>query len=217
MSKIQQFDHSVDLLRSILWQYNDAANLQALLQSKQDWYDENHVQFWEDWITDVFDLRTANSFGLSVWSVILNLPLFGETQISPSDYPAFGFESSLNFDNGNFATDSIGLLGLPDEQKRIILRLRYFQLTTRCAIPEINEFLNGLFGANEIYVLDGLNMTMTYVFAGPLAQSFFTIFQILDVLPRPAGVEVNFVNSDILFFGFDEFNLNFDNGSFARQ
>jgi hypothetical protein len=32
--RIQEFDFSVDLLRAILWQRNDAVNLQALLEKK---------------------------------------------------------------------------------------------------------------------------------------------------------------------------------------
>ena len=215
---IQSFDYSVNLLRSLLWAHNNSVNLQALLQAKQDWYNQNHVDFWEDWITNVFDLRTANEFGLSVWSSILNFPLFGDNNVSPPSYPAFNFEpTGLNFEHGNFATDAVGAFGLPLEQKRVLLRLRYFQLITRGSTPEINQFLNALFGPNQMYVLDGLNMTMTYVFVGADARGFFSLFQLFDILPRPAGVEVNFIDSDLEFFGFGQFNLNFSNGSFAKQ
>ena len=33
---IQEFDFSVDILQALLWQYNDATKLQALLQKKQE-------------------------------------------------------------------------------------------------------------------------------------------------------------------------------------
>ena len=72
---IQLFDFSVDLLRAILWQYNDATRLQSLLQQKQDWYNEQQTEFWSSWYRDVFNLDTANDFGLAVWSIILEVPL----------------------------------------------------------------------------------------------------------------------------------------------
>lgn len=96
-TQVQSFDYSVDLLRSVLWAYNEAENLQGLLNAKQTWYDKNHVEFWESWITDVFDLRTANDFGLSVWAVILDLPLFGDNAVSPPEYPAIGFDTGEGF------------------------------------------------------------------------------------------------------------------------
>lgn len=231
---VQPLDASVNVLRSLLWSFNSAENLQALLQKKQDWYDDNYVAFFSDWVTDVFDLRTANDFGLAVWAVILDLPLFGDDQVSPADYPAFGFDTGEGFPatspiqafedesdppmfGGNFATDAQGAVGIPTEQKRILLRLRYFQLVTRGAIPEINRFLLYLFGPNEIYAGDGLNMTMTYFIVGPTALSMLSLFQLFDVLPRPAAVQINFVIAGLESFGFDEFNLNFDNASFVDQ
>lgn len=220
MSNIQAFDFSLDLLRHLIWQYDNTVNLRGLLEKKSAWRDSFHKSFWENWITDVFDLRTANDFGLSVWSKILDLPLFGETNVSPPDFPAFGFDPyGQAFDDGadyggSFATDSVGLFGLPRETKRLLLRLRYFQLTTTGAIPEINEFLYYLFGPDEIYVLDGLDMSITYVSVGPVANLLLGLFQQIDILPRPAGVGVSFVRSGVIGFGFDDYNTNFDNGSF---
>ncbi len=39
---IQNFDYSVNLLQALLWQYNEAKNLQGILEAKQTWYDINH-------------------------------------------------------------------------------------------------------------------------------------------------------------------------------
>lgn len=227
MSQVETFDYAVNLLRNVLlWPFNDAENLQGLLTAKQQWYDVNQTQFWENWVTDVFDLRTANDFGLSVWAVILDLPLFGNSDVSPATYPAFGFDTGegfpatspiTNFGNGNFATDASTAFGIPTEQKRILLRLRYFQLITRGAIPETNRFLRTVFGPNQIYALDGLDMTMTYVIVGATAQNLVSLLQLFDVLPRPAGVDVDFVTAGIEGFGFDPTGLNFNNGSFIAQ
>src|SRR5215217_4135779 len=111
---VQPFDFSVDLLRNLLWEYNEAARLEALLTLKQNWYVTNHTEFWGDWQRDVFDLTTANDFGLSVGAVILNVPLVVAADPDPPDKPIFGFGSALagndrvNFENGNFAATASG-------------------------------------------------------------------------------------------------------------
>ncbi|WP_231668322.1 DUF2612 domain-containing protein [Ralstonia solanacearum] len=50
-----------------------------------------HTAFWENWIRDVFDLRTANDFGLSVWSEILGVPLAVTVDPTKPGTPVFGF------------------------------------------------------------------------------------------------------------------------------
>ena len=81
--KIESYDFSVNLMRALLWQYNDAENLQSVLQQKQDWYTINQTEFWQDWYDNVFNLLTANQFGLNVWAIILGLPL--NVTLAPSD------------------------------------------------------------------------------------------------------------------------------------
>jgi len=213
---IQSFDYSVDILRVLLWQYNESENLEGLLQSKSDWYEENQQRFWENWFTDVFDLRTANDFGLSVWSAILELPLFTGEEISPSDYPAFGFGPfGQNFNNGNFANDGSGFVSLTTEEKRWLLQLRYFSLSTEGGVLEINRFLRFVFGVAPVYVLDGLDMTMTYVFSFRPGQRFMDALIDLDVLPRPSGVSVNIIDSTVISWGFGPSRPNFNNGNFS--
>lgn len=212
--KIQAFDYSVNLLQAILWQYNEAERLQSLLQQKNDWYIDNQTEFWTDWYNDVFNLQTANDFGLTVWAIILGIPLtITNPVIEAGDKWGFG-AFRFNFTNGNFAQVQNGI-NLPTEQRRLILRLRYFQLITRGAIPEINQFLKFAFADfGNVYVLDGLNMTMTYVFTFAPPSQLFEVLQDLDVLPRPAGVGINFVITTRETFGFGEFHKNFNNGNF---
>lgn len=141
------FDFSVDVMRTLLWQYDDAERLQSLIQSKQAWYDENHTQFWQDFYDNVFNLDTANDFGLSVWAIILDLPLSFDAP--PSDYTKipWGFGAlNYNFTHGNFKRLITANYALNTEQKRIALKLRYFQLITDCSIVDINKFLQYVFG-----------------------------------------------------------------------
>lgn len=214
--KIQAFDFSVNLLRAMLWQYNDAARLEALVRQKQEWFDAENQGFWEDWQRDVFDLRTANAFGLSVWAIILDMPLTIESGNTPGEERViFGFASDdENFDNGNF--EPWVALPLTVEQSRLILRLRYYQLVTRGTVPEVNQFLQALFSdLGSAYVADGLNMTARYVFGFPLSPDLQQVFSLFDLLPRPAGVFVDYVViPDAVTWGFGRYHLNFDNGNF---
>lgn len=213
---IQTFDFSVRLEEALLWQYEAAVRLQKLITGKQEWYDVAQSQFWNDWYRDVFDLRTANDFGLSVWAIILNMPLVATTPPT-DDRPVFGFgPPNLNFFESNFGSDAGGAILLDTEQKRLILRLRYFQLITRGAIPEINRFLKLLFSdQGPVYVLDGLDMTMTYVFGFVPSSRLRFVLENFDILPRPAGVEIDILVNPRDSFGFAPYYSNFENSNFG--
>lgn len=211
---IQQFDFSVNLLKALLWQYNDAKNLQALLEAKDSWYFTNESQFWYSWMADVFNLATANQFGLHVWSIILDLPLYVNTPPFP-DEPTFGFEGSggVNFDNGILGQVNGSSELLPMETQRLALQLRYFQLTSSGTVPEINRMLKYLFGnKGQAYLLDNHDMTQTYIFNFQLSWDLVYLFTSYDILPRPAGVESKVIDATLEYFGFNSFNFNFDSG-----
>lgn len=222
---IQQFDYSVDLLRVLLWEYNDAEAIQTLLTKKQEWYDINQTAFWEDWYNDVFNLVTANDFGLAVWSIILNTPLQIGIGPDPEGKPIFGFgtetadpNGNVNFSNGNFSNGD-NSLRLTTEEKRLILRLRYFQLQSRTATPEINTFLNILFESfpGTAYVLDGLDMTIRVVFTYNAGTRLFFILESYDLIPRGSGVGVSYTFALSEVFGFGIHNKNFTNGCFQED
>jgi len=212
---IQQFDFSVDLLRALLWQYNDAARLEGLLRQKQAWYDTNQTAYWDDWFRDVFDLRTANDFGLSVWAAILNIPLSVFAQGDAPDKPIWGFGVYREpFNHGNFAGISSSIL--TTEQKRLVLRLRYFQLVNDGTVPEINRFFAYLFAPlGPAYVVDGTTMNARYVFGFPLSSELELVLTQYDLLPRPAGVRVDFVIiGEADGWGFGRYHESFNNGNF---
>lgn len=218
----QAFDFSVDLMQSLLWQYNEAVNLQTLIAEKQEWYNINQTEFWENWFIDVFNLQSCNDFGLDVWSKILNIPLQVGLPIN-FNKPIFGFNSNVkNFNNGNFVRPGASL-AFTVPQKRLLLRLRYFQLVTTGAIPEVNDFLAlvfaepGLAYTGKVYLLDGLNMSITYVFTAYIPYQLIFMFQNYDILPRCNGVKRKIVVQTGKIFGFGPFNQNFNNGNFMQE
>lgn len=111
-----------------------------------------------------------------------------------------------NFEQGNFSQFNQNL-NLSVEEQRWLLRLRYFQLTTLTNIAgfepnltySINKFLDYLCTDNDInyegtvYVLDNLDMTITYHFTSTTFPSpLLNALIFLDIWPRPAGVGVLF-------------------------
>lgn len=223
---IQEFDFSVNLLNALLWRHDDATNLQSILNQKNEWYLQNETEFWNDWFTDVFNLDTANDFGCSVWALILGVPL---NLITPANQgPQFGFGTTsggtwvnnhrFNFNRGNFGSSSAGA-GLTLDQKRILLKLRYYKLISRCTVPEINERVGAILGdQGSVYVLDGNNMQfITYVFGFQPNSALQFILENFDVLPRPAGVGIKYIISTRPAFGFGTFNKNFNNGTFWAE
>jgi len=150
-----------DLSQALKWMQNNAPAIQTLVRKKADWYSQYHDQFWSDWQTNVFDLRTANPFGLMVWCIILGVPssLFG---LYPDTvgwaYGQFrqnfvysGTDPNLpnpNLIGGNFAGGgNTTLLNL--NEVRYALRLRYAALVSNGSIQEINRMLNYIFNNGE--------------------------------------------------------------------
>jgi hypothetical protein len=212
---VQEFDFSVNLLKAILWEYNDAANLQSLLTQKAAWYTTNQTEFWENWITNVFDLRTANDFGLSVWSIILGAPINMVSR--PSNRTSWGFGSKRgNFAHYNFANPNGIIRQMPTEMARIYLQLRYFQLTSSGTVPETNRMLKYVFGGmGSCWLQDKGNMEQRYVFNFPLSRELTFLFDNFDILPRPAGVGTTYIDLTRRIWGFGPFRKNFNNGNFG--
>ena len=216
-TRVQQFDFAVDLLRALLWQDNNTPNMTAILQAKQTWYDTNVSTFWSDWVTDVFDIRTANQFGLAVWAIVLGVPT--TVILPPTTKANFGFGSfNKNFNNGNFGQNTSQAAILTLEQQRLLLLLRYFSLTTLPSVTNINAGLKRILGSlGTCYVLDPLDMSyITYVFTFIPNSELSFVLNNYDVLPRPSTLGIKFVtSSNSGTFGFGPYNKNFNNGTFA--
>ena len=213
---IQQFNFDVDLLKVILWQYNEDEKLLALLEKKQEWYKKNQTNFWKDWYKNVFNLDTANDFGLAVWAIILDVPLFFDIAPSDENSPAFGFsENYQNFENGNFISTKTTTVNLSTDQKRLILKLRYFKLSSNCTIDNINKFLSHLF--KKAYIIDRQDMNFViYIDDNEISAESKFILENFDLIPRPAGVGMKIIYSREDLFGFGENYQNFENGVFAN-
>lgn len=217
---VQNFETSTNILRAILWQYEDAEKLLSLARAKQYFVDKAQSEFWSNWYRDVFNVDTANDFGLSVWSKILEIPLGYEAEAQP-DKVAFGFGPyRKNFQpESNFGNRTGGFQSLSVDQKRILIKLRYVQLTHRPSVPIINEALQRIFvdgRGTQVYVYDNYEMEFAaYVFNQEPGQAIREILENFDILPRPSGVGVAWIVEREESFGFSENRRNFNNGNFG--
>ena len=214
---MERLDFHVNLMRAVLWQYEGAPRFKALIQGEQDWINQAHEHFWSTWVRDVFNLKTANDFGLNVWARLLDVPLtiYRERQVQD----VFGFGSNhQNFGHGGFGRARGRELEVTVEQARKILLLRWFQLTSRPTIGNINQALAVVFGDDVAYIQDNLDMSHTFfMFTQRPDYQTIDLLKHTDLLPRPAGVGSAFAVMPRAGFGFGVNHLNFGNGNFSRQ
>lgn len=216
MNTVQNINFDVNLWRSILWQHEGAPKALALCEHDQFFADAHVKQFWNDFITDIYNLKTANTFGLYIWARILGSSI-SISMGSPKDNWGFG-SNDKNYENAGFGYSSSGSV-LTIESTRILLLMRWFQLTTAPTVPNINYMLKEVFGAGQAYVVDLYEtqpMTMKYFFQEQLPTDLEDVFTNEDVLPRPSGVLCTFDVVPRDAFGYGSSHLNFNNGSFAR-
>ncbi len=193
--EILQIDPQIDLKQCLLWQYNNAPALRALLLQKEDWYKAHQQEFWEYWYNNVFNLETADNFGLQVWGEILDFP----RQVRSVD-------GQLHV--------------LTKEQYRAVLKGQMLKFNMGASAPDINKWLKVVFGSRgKVYCLDNLNMSaVPFVFEQAPSDEILWLLANVDFLPRPAGVgyEVRIVGADI--FGFNGNGMQtFNNGTFYKD
>lgn len=189
------FNPQINVQQCVLWQYANSPALRTLLQAKSDFYEQNVTQFWNDWFNDVFNINTATDFGLTVWGEILDFP----RQIKSNT-------GQIHF--------------LTTEQYRTILKGQFLKFRMGGSAPQINEWLNVVFGnKGNVYCLDNLNMTaIPFVFETNPSDEILWLLSNVDFLPRPAGVgyEIRVVGGDV--FGFNGSGLQpFNQGTFYKN
>jgi len=194
--RIKNFDFSVNLLRAILWQYDNAERLKTWLQNKQNNLNTDHVEFWQNWYSDVFNINTANEFGISVWAIILDLPILINLNSIDPLRPNWGFgELRVNFNNGNFSPlASSGAQILTIDQRRLAIKMRYQQLISNGTIPNQNQILKNIFGEfGNCYVVNNQDMSIEYTFEFTIEPWIEFFYDTLLLFPTPAGVSDSLV------------------------
>jgi Protein of unknown function (DUF2612) len=203
-----------DITQAMKWMQNNAPNIQLMVSKKSDWYTQYHTTFWNDWETNVFDLGTANTFGLMIWCIILGLPasLFGLYPLNVTwaygpnrkNYIESGLNSPVNPETigGNFygGGDST-IINLTEV--RWALQLRYVALVSDGRISFINKMLRFIFngdrawnfaGKRYFYVTDITAPAQTLTPSVPVNKPLYMEYRIGAGLPI-SGQFLNLMNS----------------------
>jgi len=194
MSKIQNLNLSPNLLKAKLCKNNDAEKLISLVENDNDWYQENVINFLNQWYYDVFNVDTATEFGLSVWAKILDVN-FATPPEDTRDTNVFGFGIYYNnFYVSNFSPVKDTTYQLSLSQKRLIIKLTYQKYNVFPSIPNVNKIIKNLI-ADAAYVIDNMDMSVTIVTNTTLDSGIEFILQNFNLLPIPAGVSYEIVET----------------------
>lgn len=166
--KEYEIDTNCNLSKVKLWQYNEATKLNALIDNMQNFAEENVNQFWQDYSRDIFNIRTANAFGLKLWGIVLG--------IERPRYQSGGQTIIFN-----------------DEQYRRVLIGRLMLMNSNGSIKDINAYLNYMFPEKPVFAVDYHNMTINIVFYYTPTAEEQAVINLDGFLPIPAGVKSNVV------------------------
>lgn len=181
------FTFNNELINNVIWQYENAENLKSLIQSKEDWYDENLNKFWQGIIDDFLNINTATDWGLNLWGKILKV-------------------------NRVYNVNGAATVLSTDLYRRLILG-KLQLIHSDGTIPSINKYLNFIFNEYETtgvnsFAYDNLNMTIQYILQFEPSDEELALLWGREILPTPAGVQASFyIIPSYSIFGFEGSNF----------
>lgn len=179
------FTFDANIINNIIWQYENAESLKSLIQSKEDWYNENLADFWQGIVDNFLNINTADDWGLNLWGRILQVNRV---------YNVYGETTTLS----------------TEMYRRLILG-KLQLLTSNGTVPEINKYLNFIFsdyvtdtGYGAI-VRDVYDMTVVYILNFEPDDEELALIYSRTFLPTPAGVQDKiYIMPQESIFGFYE-------------
>lgn len=173
-------------------QYANSSRMMSAIESFADAMDQGANL--DRFVALMLDVLTAEGYGLDVWGRIV---VVSRTLAVAADF--FGFEEGgTSYQPFNTAPFYSGVGGtqnyvLPDDAYRVLILAKALANITYGSIPGINSILQLLFpGRGPCYVVDNLDMTMTYTFGFTPTPVETAIIMTSNVLPRPTGVVVGY-------------------------
>lgn len=155
----------MDKKRYMLSQYANSPHLSEILDGleKMIGTDQDIKNFYDN----IYNIQTANTYGLNVWGGRLNIPR--RLKVSAEGMP--------------------DLYELPDELYRLLLIVKTMANISNCTVPDLERILNFLFSERgKVYVFDTGIMTMSYTFEFYLNPYEKALLKIPGIPPKPTGV-----------------------------
>ena len=198
--------------KTVMKQFSNSATLLALLDDFDQWVDL--TQFTSDFLAYVWDISTAQGFGLDIWGRILGQSRYLQVQQTPGDN--FGF--NINSTPGTqwqpwsqapfYGGAAAGTVSFPlqDQYYRQLLLVKAAANIATCDCPSINALMRAMFGnRGRCYVgYDSAHpMHIGYhfeFFPTPVEKSIIQS----GLFPQPAGTIAQFIFETLDYspFGF---------------
>lgn len=180
-----------DVWTTVISQYANSPIITKLCTNYGQYVDQT-VDFDEFYDT-IWNVDTAIGYGLDIWGRIVGVDRILHIQ-SGGKY--LGFEEAggttvdpfgqAPFFSGSPTTDNFRLA---DDAFRVLIFAKALANISDGSIPSINQLLLNLFpNRGNCYVVDNLDMTMTYLFKFALTSVEAAILSQSGVLPKPVGV-----------------------------
>ena len=190
---------------TVISQYANSPRLVRLIKNVAEYIDP--ATNFNDFYDYVWNVDTAQGFGLDIWGKIVGVSR--EIEIDIEDDP-FGFETGLSdyqpFNQGTFYTGETftATYKLDDDAFRLLILTKALANITDCSVPSINRLLQNLFAdRGRCYVNDLGNMLIRYTFEFVPEPHELSIITKSGVFPHPSGVHVFMIIAPEAF-GFQE-------------
>lgn len=188
-------------------QYANSPTISQLIDNFSQYIDPRAA--FDQFYNIVWNVDTAQGFGLDIWGRIVNVSRQLTVTTSPS---YFGFLDGVNdmlpfgqapFYNGPAATATYELT---DDAYRQVILVKALANISVVTAPALNALLQKLFaGRGRCYVNDNHDMSLRFVFEFNLEPYEVAIITSGNVFPRPAGVLMTYIQVPVPnVFGFVE-------------
>lgn len=176
-------DNSIEPKKAILWQYDKAKNLLALVSIFNELGIYTTTRFWNKFLLNEASIDTATNFGLAIWGAFIGQPW-------------------LTYKKDGVATR------ISDSLYRRILKGKIYLITSNGSLASINKYLSIVFDS-KIIVSDGFDMSITYRTNSELTDEEEAVKEELFIYP--AAVKTNIAVIDPQnYIGLNKFNKYID-------
>lgn len=187
-------------------QYAASTRIKQLITYNTEYFSASWV---DEFYNVVWDVDTAQGFGLDIWGRIVAIENGRYLQIETGTY--FGFNDSLNqswqtFNNGAlyYGVTETQTYELADSAYKTLILTKALANISDSTMLGLNGVLKNLFpGRGRCWANDLQNMAIRYVFEFHLEPWEVSVIK-SDSLPRPGGVLVTVLQATADSFGFFE-------------
>lgn len=187
--------------KTVIREFSNSPILLQLLADMDQWCDLS--AFTSSFYDDVWNINTAQGFGLDIWGRILGQSRYLQVTQSPGDN--FGFSTNGESSTGQawqpwsqapfFTTSGTVAFPLTDPYYRQLLLVKAAANIARCDCPSINALMRSLFGSRgRCYVGYDIAkpMNIGYHFEFLPTPVEISIIE-SGIFPQPAGTTVTYI------------------------